>query len=233
MNFINFESDIDLSNKQIIGVDEVGVGDYFGPLISCAVLIKKDNRQKVIDLGVTDSKKLSDKKIIEIVPKLFQLVESCVYRLTPKGYNSINRYNNANEIKAFTHIKVINDLEKKLIMNNINIDAIFIDQYSTKNTIEKYFQKHLRPNNFGGLQPVNYDIYLAHKAESLSLEVAAASMIARYNFLLYMNQLESEVGMSIPLGAGNNVKEFAKQFFSSKENSKQKSNLVKLSFKME
>ncbi|MDJ1646176.1 ribonuclease HIII [Mycoplasma phocimorsus] len=233
MNFINYDSKIDLSNKQVIGVDEVGVGDYFGPLVSCSVLIKKENKQKVIDLGIKDSKKMTDKKIMEIVPKLFPLVESCVYRLTPKGYNSINKYNNANEIKAFTHIKVINDLEKKLQAFNINIDAVFIDQYSTYNTIINYFQKHLKPNNFGGLTAINYDIYLAHKAESLSVEVAAASMIARYNFLIYMKQLEEELGIKIPLGSGNNVKQFAKQFFSSKEKQKQKNSLVKLSFKME
>ena len=65
MKFIdaNQNFDLDLNNKLIIGVDESGVGDYFGPLCAAAVLIPLNNYQKVLNLGVTDSKKISNNKI--------------------------------------------------------------------------------------------------------------------------------------------------------------------------
>ncbi|MCF1355215.1 ribonuclease HIII, partial [Mycoplasma hominis] len=60
---------------ELIGVDETGVGDYFSPVISVACYIPKDNIEKLKQIGVKDSKKLSDKRIIEI----FNQIENLVY----------------------------------------------------------------------------------------------------------------------------------------------------------
>ena len=42
----------------IAGIDEVGRGPLFGPVVAAAVILPKDCRL----LGLTDSKKLSEKK---------------------------------------------------------------------------------------------------------------------------------------------------------------------------
>lgn len=57
-------------NKNILGIDETGVGDYFTPLIACGALLPKEMHQWAVDLGVKDSKLLSENKIKEIAQEL-------------------------------------------------------------------------------------------------------------------------------------------------------------------
>ena len=52
----------------IAGIDEVGRGPLAGPVVTCAVIMKKDSH---ID-GVTDSKKLSRKKMLALKEKIIE-----------------------------------------------------------------------------------------------------------------------------------------------------------------
>ncbi|MDU7418877.1 MAG: hypothetical protein E7K93_02615 [Metamycoplasma hominis] len=109
---------------ELIGVDETGVGDYFSPVISVACYIPKDNIEKLKQIGVKDSKKLSDKRIIEI----FNQIENLVYYqktcLSQSGYNKlIDAGINNNEIKTLIHSNSINILTNKIknIILNSNL----------------------------------------------------------------------------------------------------------------
>ncbi|UUD37000.1 ribonuclease HIII [Mycoplasmopsis equigenitalium] len=235
MEFILFdETDIDLKDKKIIGIDEVGVGDYFGPLVSCSVFIPLENYDKVIELGVKDSKKLSDAKIRAIAPELKKLVRSFVYKLSPKGYNTMTKYNNANELKAFAHIKTANTVTQIMARYHLGkADFYFMDQFTNLDKTKEYFNKHLITNNFANLKPFKSPLLLAHKAEDKELSVAVASIIARDAFLEEMAVMNEKYNTVFPFGASNQVKEFAKEFFVKEENKKERYNLCKLSFNME
>ncbi|UUD35348.1 ribonuclease HIII [Mycoplasmopsis caviae] len=229
MKFLEYNFSFDLEDKKIIGVDEVGVGDYFGPLCSAAVYIPKEKIQEVIDLGVKDSKKISDNKIKSIAYKLKKIVKYAIHHLSPKGYNSLNKFYNGNSLKMFSHLSAIGSLLK----NIGSVDYVFIDQYSNKASIEKYYNNLVQLDNWAKFEPVQADILLAHKAENISLEVACASIIARDYFLYYMSKMNEEYECIFPFGAGSKVKNFAREFFNKYTDKETKNNVCKKSFKMD
>ena len=131
-----------------IGVDETGVGDYFTPVVSVACFIPKNNIDEIINLGVKDSKKLNDKKIIAIAKKLFNLVFYKKTILTQSGYNKLieSKINN-NEIKTLIHANSINRLSNELNKKNNFLYSVIIDQYVLNESIlEKHFNKLLSTN---------------------------------------------------------------------------------------
>lgn len=125
MNFYNFENEYyDKGYKNICGIDEVGRGCLFGDVVSCAIIMPKDDFIE----GVNDSKKLSPKKREELYPKI---LESClavgIGRANPDIIDKVN-------IKMATHISMINALEnlrdkegKKVSADCVLIDAETIE----------------------------------------------------------------------------------------------------------
>ena len=76
-----------LYDKRTIGSDEVGTGDYFGPIVVTASYVTKEDIPYLEELGVKDSKKMSDEKILEIVPKIIQKISYTSVVLSNKEYN--------------------------------------------------------------------------------------------------------------------------------------------------
>ncbi|WP_274541135.1 ribonuclease HIII [[Mycoplasma] anseris] len=194
--------------KDFIGIDETGVGDYFSPIVSVACFIPKENYQKVIELNVKDSKKLSDKKICEIAPLLINLVHFQKTVLTQGGYNKLiqSKINN-NEIKTLLHINSLNNFLKKHDLNN----SVIIDQYTSSRNI---FDHHLfKLNNIDWikLKIPKVQIVLETKAEDKALSVACASIIARYYLLKLMEKQNLEWNLVFPLGASKIVDEVASE----------------------
>lgn len=224
IKFLEYTNGI-FDNKNLIGVDETGVGDYLTPLVACAAFVESNNIDKIKALGVTDSKMMTDKKILDVFPKLKDLVVFRVNHLTQKGYNNLNKYMNANELKMFLHIKSINHLELKL---KVNSDFTIIDQFSNESSIVKYYtslvEGKLTAESF--LKPV----MLLEKAESKHVSVAAASVIARYHFLKMMEEQDEELDMKTPLGTNETVEKFAMDFVST-YGRKALYSLAKISFK--
>ena len=108
-----------------VGSDEVGTGDYFGPVVVTASFVKKDDIPFLEELGVKESKKMTDQKILEVVPKIIRKIpyETIIY--TNTEYNKNKEYN-MNKIKAILHNKAILSLLKK---DNFNYDKVVIDQF--------------------------------------------------------------------------------------------------------
>ena len=77
-----------LYDKRTIGSDEVGTGDYFGPIVVTASYVTKEDIPYLEELGVKDSKKMSDEKILEIVPKIIQKISYTSVVLSNKEYNA-------------------------------------------------------------------------------------------------------------------------------------------------
>ena len=181
-----------------VGSDEVGTGDYFGPVVVTASFVKKEDIPFLEELGVKDSKKLTDKKILEVVPEIIKKIpyETIIY--TNTEYNK-NKEFNMNKIKAILHNKAILNLLKK---NNFNYDKVVIDQFCYP---KNYFGYLKESNN------VFRKIDFTTKAEDKCLSVACSSLISRYIFIKEMNKMSKSLNASIPKGAGEEVDKFGKE----------------------
>ena len=182
-----------------IGSDEVGVGDFFGPICVCAAYINKNDIGYLKSLGVDDSKRLTDEKIMEIGKSLINHIEYSQCSIDNEKYNEVNETGlNMNEIKAKLHNQVLGNLYKK------HKDAkIFMDQFVESSTYYHYLSSD---------KNVVYGIEFKTKGESYYPSVAVGSIIARYSFLQKMNALNEKYHVSIPFGASLKVTEFAREF---------------------
>lgn len=206
-----------LYNATTIGSDEVGTGDYFGPIIVSATYVEKENIPFLEELGIRDSKKMTDEKILEVVPKIIKKIPYNSLILSNKEYNLNHDKYNMNKAKAILHNKVL--LKTKL--EHTNYDYIVVDQFAEKYV---YFNYLKDVNN------VVRDITFLTKAEDQVLSVACASVISRYLFLKEYDKLSKELGFILPKGAGPIVDEVGKKIV--EKFGKEKLNeIAKLSFK--
>ena len=119
----NEEKDTRFIGVPTIGSDEVGTGDYFGPIVVTASFVKKEDIPYLESLGVCDSKKLTDEKILEIGPKLISKVPYSELYLPQEKYNQIEQNGfNMNKIKAKMHNRVLLNLAKKYPTAELKID---------------------------------------------------------------------------------------------------------------
>ena len=182
-----------LFNESTIGSDEVGTGDFFGPIVVTATYVSKEDISFLIDLGVRDSKKITDDKIKKIAPAILKKIPYTTYILSNTSYNkNWSEDLNMNKIKAILHNKVLVSMKQK----NYPYQKIVVDQFVYP---AKYYE-HIREAH----EKVT-DITFTTKAEDKCLSVAAASIISRYIFLGEMDKLSKSLGVTIPKGAGPNV----------------------------
>ena len=182
-----------------IGSDEVGTGDYFGPIVVVASFVNKDDISFLDELKVTDSKALSDDYIKKIAPQIMQRIPYSAYVLNNEEYNKFHNENlNMNKIKAILHNKVLLNMVNK----NYQYDKIIVDEFTPAR------------NYYGYLTDVKdkvTNITFIQKAESKCLSVACSSIIARFIFLKLIHEMSEELGSNVPKGAGLQVDEFAKK----------------------
>lgn len=184
-----------------VGSDEVGTGDFFGPIIVTASYVSKDKINLINDLGVKDSKKLTDEKILKIAPTLIKEIPYVTYTLNNKDYNAYqNKGYNMNKIKAILHNKVLYSITHK--EEKYPYDKIVVDQFVYP---RKYFEHIMEAT-----EKVT-DITFTTKAESKCASVAVASVISRYFFLMKMDELSNELGLTIPKGANDIVDQVGKE----------------------
>lgn len=174
-------------NLNVIGSDETGVGDYLSPLVAAAVFVPKNNVFKLEQMGITDSKKLTDKKIVELAEAIKPLIIHRVKHLTQSGYNKLNTSLNANELKMFLHMGCINEVEEKID----SADLLIIDQFSTTDSIKKYYKRLGEMKSFN-FKPFKTKLKLVEKGEMEHVAVAAASIIARAKLVELMDKQNKE-----------------------------------------
>lgn len=179
-----------------IGSDEVGTGDYFGPLVVTASYVDKSKMSRLYELGVRDSKKISDAKIKEIGPTLMKEYPHVTYILNNSTYNKWG-ITNMNQVKAILHNRVLTELLKKA---NFDYKYIVIDQFCYPAMYFKHISKSAE---------VTKNITFTTHAEDKCLSVAVSSIISRYIFLNEMEKLSMELGVNIPLGASTEVDKVA------------------------
>ena len=182
---------IDISS---IGSDEVGTGDYYGPIVVTASYVNKDDIPFLTELGVKDSKKLSDEQILKIVPKIIKKIKYKTIMLSNKEYNkNYGKDMNMNKIKAVLHNKVLTEMVK-----DNEYDYIVVDQFEP----ESSYYKHLSevPSPLKGITFIT-------KAEDKCLSVACSSLISRYIFVKEIDKLGDKYGIFLPKGANYYVED--------------------------
>ncbi|MCF7926011.1 MAG: ribonuclease HIII [Candidatus Izimaplasma sp.] len=180
-----------------IGSDEVGKGDFFGPVIVCAAYLDPRHKETLKELKLTDSKQLSDDYISSIGPKLVNLVTYSLLKLPNKKYNDLYMSGmNINKLLAYMHNKALLNVKKQVDSS----PKIYIDQFTPKASYYKYLSDE---------KDVLNDIIFLTKAEEQIGSVALGSVIARYHFIKEFDKLSEETGFHLQKGAGKEVDKIA------------------------
>ena len=194
------KKDAKYHNCSSVGSDEVGTGDYFGPIVVTSAYVKKEDVEKLEKLGVGDSKKITDDKIKKITPELIKIVKYRSMILTNKEYNEkYTKDINMNKIKAILHNKVLYQL---MTEEKPSIDYIVVDEFARENRYYEYLN---------GIPNIQRNITFMTKAEDKNLAVAAASIISRYIFLKEFDKLSDSIHIPLPKGAGRDVDEIGEE----------------------
>ena len=207
--------------KPIIGTDESGKGDYFGPLVTAGVFVNEKSKPLLVKLGVRDSKTISDDKIMQmsIEIKKICLNQYSIIEISPETYN--NLYENIkkenkklNTLLAWAHAKAIED-----ILTRVDCDNALSDKFAD----EKFILSKLQEKG------KKITLRQEHKAEN-NVAVAAASIIARARFLEKLQKLSNDYGIKLLKGASQQVIDQARIIVEHKgENTLRK--IAKLHFK--
>ncbi|MDQ0157369.1 ribonuclease HIII [Robertmurraya andreesenii] len=177
----------------VVGSDEVGTGDYFGPITVVAAYVKREQLPLLKELGVKDSKNLKDDKIIEIAKQIKDIVPHSLLTLHNEKYNQLQqRGMSQGKMKALLHNQAIGHVLEKIAPEKP--EAVLIDEFAKENV---YYQ-HLRGQSIVHRE----NVYFSTKAEGIHLAVAAASIIARYAFVRHFEHLSARAGFTLPKGAG-------------------------------
>ena len=169
-----------------IGIDESGKGDYFGPLVIAAVFVDATTQNDLILMNVRDSKKISDGRILDMAPDIRTICPHSIIAVGPQRYNELYaKIRNLNRLLAWGHAKALETL-----LERVSCGRAIADQFGDERLI------------LNALQEKGRTIVLEqrHKAES-DLAVAAASILARAEFLLRLKRLSDEIGTTLPKGA--------------------------------
>ena len=187
-----------------IGSDEVGTGDYFGPIVVTAAFVQTSDIAFLDELKVTDSKKITDETIKKIAPKIMERIPYSTYILSNEDYNKVhNNQINMNKIKAILHNKVLLNMVNK----NLPFDKIVVDQFTPPTKYYEYLSD---------VKDKVINITFTPKAEDQCLSVACASIISRYIFLKTMHDIGTELEVDIPKGAGKQADEVASKLVQEK-----------------
>lgn len=188
------KNEIDYLNTTSVGSDEVGTGDYFGPIVVTSCYVKKEDLPFLKELGCTDSKKITDEKIKKIAPEIIKKIKYKSIILSNEEYNQkYSKENNMNKIKAIMHNRVLS-----LILDEIDekLDYIIVDEFAKENRYYSYLNE---------IPSVIKNITFVTKAESKNMAVACASIISRYIFLQEFDKLSDTYHIPLPKGSGANV----------------------------
>ncbi len=193
------EIGIDMTPR--IGVDEAGKGDFFGALCTCALYADKEGIEELIDLGVKDSKKLSDPSVLKLGQKLEDKFPTSIIKIYPIKYNELYlKFHNLNSLLAWTHAAAIKELHEKT-----GCSKVIIDQFASKHVMEQMLKRKQIP----------FEIEQRTKGEE-DIVVAAASIVARKQFLQSLRSLEEQYQVTLPKGASSLVVETGEKIVASK-----------------
>ena len=182
---LGYEHLLEKTGGNRIGVDESGKGDYFGPLVVAGVYLTDAQEKKLKALGVRDSKTLSDRRAIELRRTIRRDCLFSVVAIGPERYNQLYAtMGNLNQLLAWGHARVIENL-----LSKVSCARAVLDQFGHKDLVLRALMKKGR----------TIEVIQQFRGES-DMAVAAASVLARGEFLLRLKKLSEEIGVPLPKG---------------------------------
>ncbi|MFD2046270.1 ribonuclease HIII [Ornithinibacillus salinisoli] len=180
-----------------IGSDEAGTGDYFGPITVASAFVTSENIPILKQIGVKDSKNLTDATIMELSKEIVKLnIPYSLLILHNKKYNTLqDRGWTQGKMKAMLHHHAITNLLQKI--DESPVKGILIDQFCEPHV----YKRHIASEK----QNLHDNTYFMTKAESYSIAVAAGSIIARASFVKEMDRLSEMIGIPLKKGASKAV----------------------------
>ena len=205
----------DFTSLARIGIDESGKGDYFGPLVIAAVFVDPSSETDLALMRVRDSKKISDGRVLEMASDIRQACRHSVVAIGPQRYNELYaKINNLNRLLAWGHARALENL-----LQQVDCPLAIADQFGDQQLI------------LNALQEKGKMIRLVqHPKAEADLAVAAASILARAEFLHRLQRLSHEVGTTLPKGASPTV-ELAARMVVKKHGRERLGAVAKLHFK--
>lgn len=195
------------SQTSVIGSDETGTGDFFGPMTVAACFVSSDQIELIQELGVKDSKMLTDPLMRKIAPDLKEVLTYSILTLGNEKYNKVQSKGwSQGKIKALLHNQALKHVLNK--MTPQKPDYILIDQFAERGI----YYNHIKMEK----EIIRENVLFSTKAEQLHVAVAAASILARVAFLEEMDRLSLDAGVTLPKGAGSKVDEVAAKIMLSK-----------------
>ena len=195
------------AGKSVLGSDETGTGDFFGPITVSACFVPADKIELVQFLGVKDSKMLTDDLMRKIAPELKQSLTYSVLVLGNEKYNTVQAKGwSQGKIKALLHNQALKHVLNKIAPEKP--EYILIDQFAERGI----YYNHVKAEK----EIIKENVLFSTKAEQLHVSVAAASILARVAFLEEMDKLSKKAGITIPKGASSKVDEVAARILLSK-----------------
>jgi ribonuclease HIII len=208
-------STTDFSSLARIGIDESGKGDYFGPLVIAAVFVDQPGEADLALMRVRDSKKISDGRILEMAPDIRQVCRHSIVAIGPQRYNELYaKIRNLNRLLAWGHARALENL-----LEQVDCALAISDQFGDQQLIVNALQEK------GKLIRL-----VQHPKAEADLAVAAASILARAEFLRRLERLSHEIGTTLPKGASPAV-ELAARMVLKKHGRERLGTVAKLHFK--
>jgi ribonuclease HIII len=171
---------------RIVGIDESGKGDFFGPLVIAAFVCAEDQQSRLVDLGVRDSKKITDKRAEAIASGLESEFDYALVLIGPEKYNELYaKIRNLNKLLAWGHARAIEN-----ILEKSDADRVISDKFADARVLESSLMARGK----------SVEVQQLVRGEQV-LQVAAASIIARAAFVRHMKALSAKVGIDLPKGA--------------------------------
>lgn len=181
-----------------IGTDEAGKGDYFGPIVGAAVIVDKNIADQLTNIGVKDSKELSDKRNRELAAQITAICgkRAQVVLIQPSRYNALytqfqKEGKNLNTLLAWVHTRALEDILTAFPQNQI---TVIVDKFAD----EQYIKSKLLENS----RRTNLNLVQLPKAEA-NVAVAAASILARAQFLIWLERSSQQLNIPLPKGASD------------------------------
>lgn len=176
----------DLAYEGHIGVDESGKGDYFGPLVVAACFVGPEHLAEI--QGVKDSKKLTDRQALGLAGAIRKTCPHAVVAIGPAKYNELYaKFANLNNLLAWGHARAIEN-----VLEERPCELVISDQFADPAGLQRQL--------FAKGRQVRLESRVRAEAD---VAVAAASILARAEFLRRLERLGQEFGIELPKGAGN------------------------------
>lgn len=187
----------DIEENTLIGTDESGKGDYFGPLVIAGVYAGPKEKKVLRRLGADDSKKLKDSQIAFMADEIKLLCRHEIIVVENSRYNELYaKIGNLNRLLAWGHARVIEN-----ILADTDCSLALSDQFGSPELIQNALMEKGRKIN----------LEQRHRAEE-NIVVAAASILARNEFVERIKELEGKYNMSLPKGASSLTVAAAREF---------------------